>query len=123
MNTQPQLIFILIAIFGSICQELLYWYELRNKLDAKENKKLLHSKPYWVITFVMIVVSGIGTWLIFYDKEVDFPNKIPFVLGAAFPLVFKKIVAALQPRHLGDLKTAKAKVEYSFEDVSKIYFK
>lgn len=123
MNTQPQITFILIAIFGSLCQELLYWYEIRNKLEAEENKKLLHSKSYWIITLIMIAVSGIGTWLIFFDKGVDFPNKIPFVLGAAFPLVFKKIVAALQSRDLGDIKNAKAKSSYNFEDVSKIYFK
>ena len=115
--------FILIAIFGALCQELLYWYEIRNKLDVEENKKLLRSKSYWITTFLMIVVSGIGTWLIFYAKEVDFPYKIPFVLGAAFPLVFKKIVAALQTRDLGDIKIQKAKENYSFEDVSKIYFK
>ena len=123
MNTQPQLIFILIAIFGALCQELLYWYEIRNKLDTDQNKKLLHSKPYWIITFTMIAVSGAGTWLIFYDKNVGFPNKIPFVLGAGFPLVLKKIVAALRTRDLGNIKTVKGRPVYSFDDVSKIYFK
>jgi len=95
----PQLIFTLIATFGAICMEAVHWYELRNKLEEQEQQKLLRSKYYWIITILMIVISGIGTYLLFYEPSIK--KSIPFVLGAAFPVLFKKAIAAAQERHLG----------------------
>jgi hypothetical protein len=85
-----ELLFILLATFGAVCQEVLYWYELRNKLDDETIREVLYSKSYWIITLLMIVISGIGTWILFYDEATK--KSIPFVMGASFPLLFKKIV-------------------------------
>jgi hypothetical protein len=50
--------FVLAACFGSFCQEVLYWFELRKKLGEEENQKLLKSGYYWTITILVVVVSG-----------------------------------------------------------------
>lgn len=109
--------FILIAIFGAMCQELLHWYELRNKLDAQQ-RKLFRSKFYWCITISMIIASGIATWIL-YNDAIPAKPKLPFILGATFPLIFKKLEALTQTRHLGGVpKDAPA----TFKDASLIYF-
>jgi hypothetical protein len=108
--------FILIAGFGAICIEGIHWFELRNKLDDPSTRTLLTSKYYWFITVLMIFISGVGTYLLFYEPNVK--NSIPFVLGASFPLIFKKAVTALQSRDLG---TTSGKV--TFEKAVKAYFR
>jgi hypothetical protein len=95
-----EITFILIAGFGAVCIEAIHWYELRNKLEEQDTKNIMMSKYYWMITFIMIVISGIGTYILFYEPTIK--NSIPFVLGAAFPLIFKKAVVAFQSRDLGD---------------------
>ncbi len=111
-----QLSFILIASFGAFCQEILHWFELRNKLDNEENKKIFKSFYYWLITLLMIAVSGMGTMIPFYEPSLQ--NRIPFILGAAFPLIFKKLIDATQKRDLG----SKMKSNPTFQDVFKNYF-
>jgi hypothetical protein len=111
-----ELAFILCAGFGALCLELLQWVELRKNISDKE-KELLSSKFYWVLTVTMIVLSGVGTWLLFYETNMQL--KVPFVLGAAFPAIFKKVAALAQDRqpHLGA-----ASSNVSFGDVAKKYF-
>jgi hypothetical protein len=82
--------FILIAAFGSAVQEVIHLYELRNVLH-EENSTFLKSWKYWAITFTMIMVSGIGTWVLYGDNLTI--RSVIFILGAAFPLLFKKLVA------------------------------
>jgi len=110
--------FMLVASFGSLCQEILYWFELKKKMDEAENQKVLKSPYYWVLTVLVIIISGVGTWLLFYD-DTPVKLKIPFVLGAAFPYLFKKIVQATQDKplpHLGKTSTL------SFSEIAKKYF-
>lgn len=87
--------FILIAIasFGALCQELAHWYDLRHKLEHRQYEKLLHSWKYWLITFIMIAISGIGTWLLYGDK-LNLKD-VFFIMGAAFPIIFKKLVVTI----------------------------
>jgi len=82
--------FILIAAFGSAVQEVIHLYDLRSKLH-EETSTFLKSWKYWAITLAMIVVSGIGTWILYGDNLTI--KSVIFILGAAFPLLFKKLVA------------------------------
>ncbi|MBT1688895.1 hypothetical protein [Dawidia soli] len=115
----PEISFILVACFGASCQEIIHWFELRKKLDT-ENRKVLKSKFYWLITFLMISISGVGTWLFFYDQGNPMGKNVQMVLGAAFPALFKKAVDAFQRRDLGGYASKRS---FSLHDVSKFYFK
>lgn len=82
------------ALVGGLLQETLHWYSLKKTLDADVHKKILRSAPYWIITVLMIGLSAVGT-LIWYG---DFPARPPLreymLVGAAFPTIFRKLVAA-----------------------------
>jgi hypothetical protein len=82
--------FILIAAFGSAVQEIIHLYDLRNSLH-EDTSTFLKSWKYWTITLMMIIVSGIGTWVLYGDNLTI--KSVIFILGAAFPLLFKKLVA------------------------------
>ena len=84
---------ILVAAFGASLQELVTWYNLRNTLSSDEHRELLHSAAYWAITVLMILASGIGTW-IWYNGE-KHPLRECLLAGAAFPLLVKKGVSAV----------------------------
>ena len=94
---------ILIASFGAALQELVSWYNLRNTLDAETQQKLMKSKAYWVITGLMIVGAGVGTWVWFNGEKHQFREY--FLTGAAFPLLIKKGLSAIsngETTKLGD---------------------
>jgi hypothetical protein len=82
--------FILIAAFGSAVQEVIHLYDLRNTLH-EETSTFLKSWKYWAITLTMVIVSGVGTWILYGDNLTI--KSVIFILGAAFPLLFKKLVA------------------------------
>ncbi|MDX3916974.1 MAG: hypothetical protein QHC79_25760 [Pseudosphingobacterium sp.] len=82
--------FIFIASFGALVQEIIHLYELRAKITEPASG-ILKSRVYWVITIAMIITSGIGTWILYGDTlEI---KSVVFILGAAFPSIFKKVVA------------------------------
>jgi hypothetical protein len=87
---------ILIGAFGAFLQELLFWYDARTKLTAAKYRALFKSAGYWVITPLMIAASGVGSWLWFEPNGQS--ARTYLLLGAAFPIVFKKVVAAFIPR-------------------------
>ena len=87
------LFFILTASFGAFCQEVAHWYDLRNKLESKRYDKLWRSWKYWLITLSMIMVSGLGTWIL-YKGRLELPD-VYFIIGAGFPLIFKKLIAGI----------------------------
>ena len=92
--------FILIAAFGALVQEIIHLYDLRKTL-GEETSTFLKSWKYWAITLVMIVVSGIGTWVLYHEtlNNDDLNIKsVVFTLGAAFPLIFKKTVGGFVER-------------------------
>lgn len=108
-----QLQFILIASFGAFCQEVIHWFELRTKLTTKKVRALVGSKWYWIITVLTICISGLGVFLLFYDQIPDKRN-IQFLMGASFPLIFKKLVQTQRfTQQLGD--------GTSFSDIFKMY--
>jgi hypothetical protein len=87
---------ILIGAFGALLQEILFWYEARSKLSAGKYTALLKSTGYWVITGLMVMGAGLGTWL-WFEPAPQSPRTYLF-LGAAFPILFKKVVAAFIPK-------------------------
>ena len=84
---------ILIAGFGALTQEVLHWYNLRMQLSNKSYRKTLRSTAYWVAVFAMAVFSGVFTWTWYYG-EIRSPGEY-LLTGVAFPLIVKKVAAAL----------------------------
>jgi len=84
------------AAAGALAQEVLHWYRLRTRLERPEYQRLLRSRAYWVITAAMIAMSSFGTALIYGTRSAGADEL--FVLGAAFPMIFKKLVAAAGER-------------------------
>lgn len=81
------------TVFGAILQELLHWYGLRNNLSEKNYSQLLTSISYWVITGLVIIITPVAV-VIWFSGKVDVLSPGDFlILGAAFPTLFKSIVA------------------------------
>lgn len=99
---------LLIAGFGAFVQEFFHWYDLRKKLHLKEYQKLLKSKSYWIIVILTIIISALGVYILYKEKIADSPD-LQMILGAAFPLLFKKLVSGVSTteQQLGDTKTFK----------------
>lgn len=91
-----------IAAVGAGLQELVFWYELRARLEAHNYRALRSSAAYWITTVLMIIGSGVGAVIWFYPDSTTLRTYL--LTGAAFPLLLKKGVAALganQPSVLG----------------------
>ena len=114
----PDIQFLLVACFGALCIELVSWFDQRKNIGESE-KKIISSGFYWFITIGMIVVSGIGTYIVFFEADAHIKLKIPFILGAAFPTIFKKIVQISQEKSLPHLGVAP---KVSFKEAAKKYF-
>ena len=83
---------------GSIFQEVLHWYGLRQKFHLKTTRRLLASPLYWVMTILMMCVSVCGVYF-WFDAQVDDQSlRDLFVFGAAFPMIFKSLVKAATAR-------------------------
>jgi hypothetical protein len=85
------------ALFGAGFQELLHWYELRNKLDSRKYKRLTRGKNYWLLTGLVILASSFGTAFFFGSKIGPFELAL---LSAAFPTVFRKFVTSVKQRNV-----------------------
>lgn len=86
------------ALFGSGFQELLYWYDLRTKLDNNKYSIMLRSKSYWIITIAIVLGSAYGTTMWFTGQDVG--PKDFMIVSAAFPLLFKHAVSATARRRV-----------------------
>lgn len=79
------------AFTGAVAQELMWWYDVRHELNEKKYTDLIHSKGYWIIVSLIVLVSTIGPFLL-HSRELDNYSALDFmILGAAFPLIFKQI--------------------------------
>lgn len=92
---------ILLGSFGAFCQEVVHLYDLRATLHCARMRRVYRSWQYWVITVLMVLASGMGVWVMCGDRVV--PEHVLFVMGAAFPMLFKKLtrVAVGGQVHLG----------------------
>ena len=88
-----------VAAVGAALQEVLYWYGLKQQLHQPEYDSMLRSRRYWIIVGAMIIGSGLGTSIV-YGGRIQAPDVL-IVLGAAFPLTFKKLIAASGEPRLG----------------------
>ena len=113
----PDLKFMLIAAFGALVQEFLYWWDLRKGLSAKKYKSTLQSKLYWALIVGMIFVSAIGTYILCYEDGIQ-SMQIPLILGASFPALFKKAVSATSSHDFGDDDGSNP----SLETITRTYF-
>lgn len=98
MSMSAELIYGLVGAFGAMIQEVFHLYERREKLDF-----IKKSLGYWSITTMMILVSGVGTSIWFYGQTPTLQTCL--VMGAGFPLIFKKAVGVItidKRTHLGD---------------------
>jgi hypothetical protein len=85
---------ILIASFGALAQEFLHWYNLRTQLSINRYKKVLSSPSYWLMVIGLTVISGVFTWTWFHGDGKEHLLRDYLLIGAAFPLILKKAVAA-----------------------------
>jgi hypothetical protein len=103
-SMKQDLIIVLTGAFGASCEELIHWYNLRTKLASARYKKLRDSLGYWLMTGIMILSSGVGAWVWYHGDKQLHVTRDYLLVGAAFPLILKKAVAALtaeQERKLG----------------------
>jgi hypothetical protein len=78
------------AAFGAAMQELGYWWQLRFKLSVQKYRAQIRSPEYWIIVFIMIGGSAVGT-MYWFGTQITAPKDC-MVLGASFPLIFKHAV-------------------------------
>ena len=94
MNETTQ--FLLMAALGSVVQESLHWFDLRGKLNPDSYNALMQSAVYKGIVLGMVVMSPLTAWLLFSQKlGIDQMQDVQSILGAACPLIARKVVSAL----------------------------
>ena len=94
MNETMQ--FLLMAALGSFVQECFHWYDLRGKLPSDNYNALMQSAIYKVIVVGMVVMSPLTAWVLFSQKlGIDQMQDVQSILGAACPLIARKVVSAL----------------------------
>lgn len=86
---------ILIASFGSAMLELIYWYELRKRLENRRYRRIVRSRIYWIVVILFSIGSGVATWIWYGMESSEHMSREPreyFLVGAAIPLILKSAV-------------------------------
>jgi len=105
---------------GAALLEVVQWYRLREKLDNERYRRLLRSPGYWVITVLTGVLGAIAALIYFATRSELSPAEL-LVAGAAFPTLFKKLVAAFVDKEvttLGDLSEKRKSTISTYLSVS-----
>jgi ABC-type Fe3+-siderophore transport system permease subunit len=116
---------ILIASFGAAMLELIFWHELRNRLDNRRYRKLLRSTSYWLIVGAFIIGSGVATWIWYGAEQSGQMSREPreyFLVGAAFPLLLKRAVSAIDSSGKPTLGDSKREIGTNQRPVWRDYF-
>lgn len=99
------------ALLGASLQEILHWYELREKLTLKKYKSLLNSRAYWIVTLLMTLSSALGTFYLLAGSSVGYLPRDYLIYSFVFPIILKKVaklVAREDPEvNLGDVRGSK----------------
>ena len=124
MNYQ---IFILIAFIGSVSTEALQLYELRYKVHDYRKMKVFKSGIYWLIVIGFGFVSALGAYFLFYEENVAFSKGIPYMIGASFPLILKKLMgegrdAPGKIQNYGGIGTGLLSEKDNFKQAVSLYF-
>jgi hypothetical protein len=88
----PAVFGIAVGTFGAVLQELLFWYNAKDKLESQEYRAIIASAKYWIVVSAMAVGSGIAAYLWFSPDQQA--ARTYLLVGAAFPVLFKKSVDA-----------------------------
>lgn len=99
-------------LVGSILQEILYWYRVRERTESKKYQAMMRSRSYWVITALTVAFGSVATFLYFGDR---LSVAEMLVAGAAFPGLLKKLVGAFADRSvttLGNQRTRTSPSDY-----------
>ncbi|MEW6363140.1 MAG: hypothetical protein AB1714_00725 [Acidobacteriota bacterium] len=89
------------SCFGSLIQEAIHHWEVRERLELAKYRRLRRSIAYWGITIVMIGIAGPGAYYWFHGDP--WPTaRTAMLFGFAFPLLMKKVGTAFLDR--GDLQ-------------------
>jgi len=79
----------LIGCGGGFLNELLHWWNLRDKSELPEYAR---SLKYWIITVLMIPVGGAMAWFYFGQKA----NAILALhVGLSTPLILQKLIVSI----------------------------
>jgi hypothetical protein len=118
----PAIFAIAVGTFGAVLQELLFWYNAKNKLESQEYRAILASAKYWIVVSAMAVGSGIAAYIWFSPDQQAARTYLLF--GAAFPVLFKKAVDAFIPARVTTLGTTEdEKRQDAKKKILKNYFK
>jgi hypothetical protein len=107
--TENIIVVALAVAFGSLAQEILWWYDLKAKLHTKKFKDLIGSPSYYIVTFAFIAV-GFGFGIIWFYGRSEVELRDAFILGLGLPIFLKKLAATTiraddnQKIDLGDSK-------------------
>ena len=86
----------LAAFTGAVMQELMHWRDRHQRIPHTEYDQ--NKQGYWLLSVLMILGSTVGTW--FWFDDVTEAKRSFLLMGAAFPLIFKKAVAAFESKDL-----------------------
>lgn len=82
---------IVYGIVGGSLVEVLKWWHIREEIQEKGLPNWSKSKPYWIITFLMIAAGGIMVF-IYMESGTTLNPVVAVHLGAATPLIISGIV-------------------------------
>jgi len=89
MIVQGSLNVFLIGCLGGVFNELLHWWNLRDKPELPE---YVRSPKYWIITLLMVLVGGAVAWL-YFGQEAN--SLIALHVGISAPLIVQKLAASV----------------------------
>lgn len=84
----------IVPFIGGLALEVVYWFQLKEKLHLAKYRRMLSNPVYWAIVVAMAVIGGIVgiSWGLSEDEA---PTLIELLfIGAATPSLLKNVGAA-----------------------------
>ncbi len=97
---------------GAASLEVVRLYESYGKLSEKKFKKQFSSKVYWILTILLVAVSGIVAWVFFESRVSSVSAWELFSTGVASRSIIRGILAGKMANH----RTLGAKSNSHIED-------
>jgi hypothetical protein len=83
---------VIAPFLGAAALEVVWWFGVREKLSQAKYQRLMRSTGYWVITALMVVLSGFGALIL----AAPLGAAKLLVVGAAFPGLLKQGIGVAQ---------------------------